>query len=93
MQSHRMGAGWLEMCLDDRPYLWGRKFTVGTDHASLVWLLRTSQPKGQVARWVETLADFDFDVVHRKGLKHNSRCRTLRQSIACLRIQSRCAPF
>lgn len=55
-----------------RPYLWGRKFTVRTDHASLVWLLKSSEPKGQVARWVETLADYDLEVIHRKGLTHSN---------------------
>ena len=55
-----------------RPHIWGRKFTVRTDHASLIWLLKSSQPKGQVARWLETLADFEFEVVHRPGAKHNN---------------------
>ena len=55
-----------------RPYLWGKRFTIRTDHASLQWLMKTSQPKGQVARWMETLADFEYVVKHRKGLKHSN---------------------
>ena len=50
-----------------RPYLYGRKFTVRTDHASLPWLLKNSQPRGQTARWMEILAEFDLELVHRKS--------------------------
>jgi hypothetical protein len=69
-----------------RPYLLGRKCTIRTDHASLVWLLKTTQPNGQLARWLETLSDYDFELVHRKGLKHNNvdglsrqRCKECKQ--------------
>ena len=31
-------------------YLYGRRFTVRTDHASLRWLLNFRQPEGQIAR-------------------------------------------
>ena len=55
-----------------RPYLYGRKFTVRTDHASLPWLIKNSQPRGQTARWMEILAEFDLELEHRKGLKHNN---------------------
>ena len=55
-----------------RPHLYGREFTVRTDHASLPWLLRTPHPAGQFARWLETLSEYSFQLVHRKGLKHNN---------------------
>ena len=55
-----------------RPYLYGRKFTVRTDHASLAWLIRTPHPTNQLARWLELLSEFDLELVHRKGLKHNN---------------------
>ncbi|KRY02505.1 Retrovirus-related Pol polyprotein from transposon, partial [Trichinella patagoniensis] len=48
-----------------RPYLYGRKFTARTDHNSLKWLRNFREPEGQVARWLEKLAEFDFEVVHR----------------------------
>ena len=55
-----------------RPQLYGRKFEIRTDHASLLWLLRTSVPTGQLARWMETLSEFDFSLTHRSGRKHNN---------------------
>lgn len=32
------------------PYLYGRQFTVRTDHVSLQWLLTFKNPEGQMAR-------------------------------------------
>ena len=36
-----------------RHYLYGKKFTARTDHASLRWLMNFKNPEGQVARWLE----------------------------------------
>jgi len=55
-----------------KPQLYGRPFIVRTDHASLTWLLRTPHPQGQLARWLETLASFDFRVEHRRGKVHSN---------------------
>ena len=37
------------------PYLYGRKFTIRTDHASLQWLLNFKNAEGQIARWLDKL--------------------------------------
>ena len=42
-----------------RPYLLGRRFTLRTDHGSLIWLRNFREPEGQLARWLETLQDYD----------------------------------
>ena len=55
-----------------KQYLLGRKFTIRTDHAALQWLQKTPDPIGQQARWLEQLAAFTFDIVHRPGLRHGS---------------------
>ena len=55
-----------------RPYLFGKKFTLRTDHGSLKWLRNFKEPEGQLARWLEKLEEYDFDVVHRQGLKHGN---------------------
>ena len=55
-----------------RPQLYGRQFTVRTDHASLAWLMKNPAPTGQLACWLETLSEYTFDLIHRKGLKHNN---------------------
>ena len=53
-------------------YLYGRHFTVRTDHAALKWLFSFWNPEGQVARWIQRLQEYDFDIQHRPGLKHNN---------------------
>ena len=53
-----------------RPYLYGKKFVLRTDHHSLQWLHKFKEPEGQVARWLEVLFEFDYTVVHRAGKRH-----------------------
>lgn len=53
-------------------YLYGKKFTVRTDHGSLRWLMQFKNPEGQIARWLEVLSEFDFEIVHRPGQRHNN---------------------
>eukprot|EP00731_Ephydatia_muelleri_P023738 Em0016g9a len=55
-----------------RPYLLGRPFTVRTDHSALQWLYSFKEPEGQVARWLESLAEYEFTVQHRPGKKHTN---------------------
>ena len=54
------------------PYLYGRAFTLRTDHAALRWLLNFRCSEGQTARWLQELQQYNFKVEHRRGLKHNN---------------------
>ena len=56
-------------------------FTIRTDHQALQWLLTMKEPKGRIARWIEALSCFNFEIQYRKGLQHGnadamSRCTT-----------------
>ena len=53
-------------------YLYGRSFVLRTDHAALRWLLNFKAPEGQLARWIEQLQQYDFDVQHRSGASHSN---------------------
>ncbi|GBM31585.1 Transposon Ty3-G Gag-Pol polyprotein, partial [Araneus ventricosus] len=53
-------------------YLYGRKFLLRTDHASLRWLLNFKEPEGQIARWIQRLQEYDFEIQHRKGTSHEN---------------------
>ena len=55
-----------------RHYLYGRKFTARTDHASLRWLMNFKNPEGQVARWLEVLSTFSMAIEHRPGRLHGN---------------------
>ena len=50
-----------------RPYLYGRKFTVVTDHKPLTWIMNVKDPGSRLLRWRIKLEEYDYDVVYRKG--------------------------
>ena len=50
-----------------RHYLLGKRFKIFTDHHSLKYLMTQPNLSKRQARWVEMLAEFDFEVVHRPG--------------------------
>ena len=47
-----------------RFYVLGRRFLVRTDHNALQWLRNFKEPVGQMAGWLERLAEDDFEIVH-----------------------------
>ena len=53
-----------------RVYLQGEKFTVFTDHHSLLWLNNLRGPSGCLARWNTALQICNIKFVHRKGALH-----------------------
>lgn len=50
-----------------RSYIDGRKFKLYTDHQALTYLLSPSEPRGKLARWINELQQYDFEVIHRAG--------------------------
>jgi hypothetical protein len=50
-----------------RPQLYGRAFTIITDHAALKWLMTRTNPAGRLHRWSLTLQEYDFEIVYRTG--------------------------
>ena len=55
-----------------RTYLLGNKFTLRTDHGSLTWLCNFREPEGQLARWIESLQEYDFEIIHQRGKLHSN---------------------
>jgi hypothetical protein len=83
----------VEACKHFRCYLYGRQFLLRTDHASLVWLKSRKEPHHQVARWLETLSEFNYRMAHRKGKDHGNADGLSRQQCGdcrkCLLIEER----
>ncbi|KAJ3656579.1 hypothetical protein Zmor_015648 [Zophobas morio] len=69
-----------------RPYLEGVRFTVVTDHFSLLWLYKLQNPSGRLARWSLRLQGYDFEIVHRKG-KSNVVPDALSRAINAVDVQ------
>ena len=53
-------------------YLYGRTFLIRTDHSALRWLLNFRHPEGQIARWIESLQQYNFTIEHRPGARHGN---------------------
>jgi len=53
---------------------------------AIQWLRNFKEPTGQLARWLERLAEFDFVVQHRPGRKHTNADALSRkpQEISCV---------
>ena len=60
------------MCIQFRSYLRGARFTLRTDHKSLVWLHRFKDTEGMMSRWLHALQQFQFSIVHRPGKDHGN---------------------
>lgn len=50
-----------------RPYLFGRKFKIVTDHKPLQWVMNLKEPNSRLTRWKLKLSEYDFSVVYKKG--------------------------
>lgn len=53
-------------------FLLGKEFVLRTDHNSLRWLHNFQGLEGQLARWIEQLANFQYRIVHRPGKLHSN---------------------
>lgn len=50
-----------------RPYLFGRKFTLFTDHQPLTYALNLKTPNTKLVKWRLQLLEYDFEIKHRPG--------------------------
>jgi hypothetical protein len=48
-----------------RPYIYGTKFKVITDHKPLIWLLNVTDPGSRLIRWRLKLEEYDYEIIHR----------------------------
>jgi hypothetical protein len=62
-----------------RPYLYGRKFELITDHCPLTWLRTIKDPRGRIARWIMTLEEHDWTISHKPGKDHTNADALLRR--------------
>lgn len=50
-----------------RPYLYGRKFKIRTDHQPLVWLMNLKDPSSRLMRWRIKLEEYEYEIEYLKG--------------------------
>ncbi|CAK9834602.1 Retrovirus-related Pol polyprotein from transposon 17.6, partial [Anthophora retusa] len=66
-----------------RPYVFGRKFTLVTDHRPLVWLHSVKDPTSRLVKWKLKLLEYEYDVKHKPG-KINMNADALSRNPVCL---------
>jgi hypothetical protein len=54
-------------CKQFRQYIWGRKFTIVTDHKPLTWVFKMKDPNSRLMRLKLKLQEFDYTIVYKKG--------------------------
>lgn len=59
-----------------RPYLFGRKFKIITDHKPLQWLMNVKEPNSRLTRWRLKLSEYNYTVIYKKG-KSNTNADAL----------------
>ena len=84
-----------------RPYLYGRKFEVFTDHRPLVYLFTLTDPSSHLTKFRLALEEYKFDVVYKKGSENviadalsrlsidDLKALTPQTSFVCTRAQSK----
>ena len=53
-------------------YLYGVEFIVRTDHGSITWLRNFKNPSAILARWLEVLNTYSFEIRFRSGIQHKN---------------------
>ena len=54
-------------CQHYRPYLYGRKFQIVTDHRPLTWLFNCKDPSSRLVRWRLKLEEYDYEIIYKPG--------------------------
>ena len=50
-----------------RPYVYGTKFKIVTDHKPLIWLFNVNDPGSRLIRWRLKLEEYDYEIIHKAG--------------------------
>jgi hypothetical protein len=54
------------------PYVYGQNVLLRTDNSAVSWMQSLKNPTGQVARWLQQLATYNLQVIHRAGKRHTN---------------------
>ena len=55
-----------------RPYVYGTRFKVVTDHMSLTWLAKLHETNPRLTRWILAISEYDFTIAYRPGKSHSN---------------------
>ena len=55
-----------------RPYLYGQRFRILSDHKPLVWVMNIKDPGSRLLRWRIQLAEYDNEITYRRGSQNTN---------------------
>jgi len=55
-----------------RPYIYGRKFTLVTNHKPLEWLNSVADPTSRLMRWKLKIAEYEYEIKYKPGKKNKN---------------------
>lgn len=55
-----------------RPYLFGQKFNIITDHRALIWLFNLKDPGSRLTRWRLKLEEYQYTVHYKAGISNTN---------------------
>ena len=59
-------------CKQYRQYLFGRKFTIVTDHKPLTWVFSVKDPSSRLLRYRLKLEEYDYQLVYKPGIRNTN---------------------
>lgn len=66
-----------------RPYLFGRRFKIITDHKPLQWIMNLKEPNSRLTRWRLKLSEYDFTIIYKQG-----KCNTNADALSRVEIHN-----
>lgn len=77
-----------------RSILYGRRFILRSDHLSLSYIMSQGKvPQNRIARWLDFLSEYDFEIQHISGTKNNAADALSRIGINNVGITLTAIPF
>jgi transposase InsO family protein len=72
-----------------RPYLYGKRFKIVTDHKPLTWLFNVKDPSSRLMRWRLKLEEYDYEVLYKEGRQNtNADALSRTPQISVLQVQA-----
>jgi len=59
-------------CKQFRQYLYGRKFTIVTDHKPLIWVFNVKDPSSRLLRRRLKIEEYDYVIIYKPGTKNTN---------------------
>jgi transposase InsO family protein len=53
-----------------RPYLFGKRFQIVSDHKPLTWIMSVKDPGSRLMRWRILLEEYDYQIIYKPGVQN-----------------------